>query len=221
IQPSHPELLEALTDDFIKHGYDVRYILGLIADSSAYQLSSRFTGEWSVAYEPYFARKYVRRLWAEEVQDAITRATGVAGSYTPQAYTSPVQWAMQFPDTVEPGRSNAAVAAFLDYFLRGNRDQNQRSGEASILQALNIMNNTFVTSRIKSTDSRTTVARLVADKTLSDSALVEELFLSTLNRFPTAAEKSVALDGLNSGRAAGAEHSPWVLMNKIDFLYNY
>jgi hypothetical protein len=221
IQPSHPELLEALTDDFIKHGFDVRYILNLIADSSAYQLSSRFDGEWKIEYEPYFARKFVRRLWSEELHDAITKAAGIPGSYTPQAYTSPVQWAMQLPDTVEPRRNNAAVTAFLDYFLRGNRDQNQRSGDASILQALNIMNNTFVTSRIKSSDSRTTVAKLLADKTLSDSALIEELFLSTLGRYPTAEEKSLSLDTLKSSRSAGAENVQWVLLNKIDFLYNY
>jgi hypothetical protein len=221
IQPSHPELLEALADDFISHGYDVRHILGVIANSSAYQLSSTFDGDWRVEYEPYFARKYVRRLWAEEVHDAIVKATGVAGSYTPEGYTGAIQWAMQLPDTFEP-RGSRAVAGFLDVFLRGNRDTNPRSGDASILQALYIMNNTFVTSRIKSTDARTTVARLLADKTLSDSALVDELFLTALSRFPTASEKTTALDGLKSaGRTAGTENLQWVLINKIDFLYNY
>ena len=83
------------------------------------------------------------------------------------------------------------------------------------------MNNTFVTSRIKSSDSRTTVAKLLADKTLSDSALIEDLFLSTLGRYPTAEEKSLSLDALKSSRSAGAENVQWVLLNKIDFLYNY
>ena len=30
--------------------------------SSAYQLSSRFEGEWNETYAPYYARKYVRML---------------------------------------------------------------------------------------------------------------------------------------------------------------
>src|SRR5213593_3783744 len=58
LQPSHPQLLESLADDFIRSGYSIRFILGLIADSNAYQISSRFPGEWRVEYSPYFARKF-------------------------------------------------------------------------------------------------------------------------------------------------------------------
>ncbi len=38
-----------------------------IANSQTYQLSSRYNGTWNAAWQPYFARKFVRRLWAEEV----------------------------------------------------------------------------------------------------------------------------------------------------------
>jgi len=46
IQPTHPELLEALAKDFQAHHYDLRYLITLITRSATYQLSSRFTGEW-------------------------------------------------------------------------------------------------------------------------------------------------------------------------------
>src|SRR5206468_3875111 len=42
IQPSHPELLEALAQDFIKNNYDLRLLMRTICRSQAYQLSSRF-----------------------------------------------------------------------------------------------------------------------------------------------------------------------------------
>ena len=47
IQPSHPELLEELAKDFQKHGFDLRYLMKVITQSSAYQLSSRVESDWN------------------------------------------------------------------------------------------------------------------------------------------------------------------------------
>ena len=52
-----------------------------IARSSAYQLSSRYDGEWKESYTPYFARHFVRQLTAEQLHDAISQATNVFGEY--------------------------------------------------------------------------------------------------------------------------------------------
>src|SRR5205823_11353982 len=38
--PSHPDLLEALAADFVSHRLDLRYLIRLIMDSRAYQLSA-------------------------------------------------------------------------------------------------------------------------------------------------------------------------------------
>src|SRR5262249_47273039 len=67
MQPANPDLLQALTEEFAYNGFDIRYIIGLIVKSSAYQLSSQYPGDWQIAYVPYYARKYVRRLDAEEI----------------------------------------------------------------------------------------------------------------------------------------------------------
>ncbi len=218
LQPSHPELLEALADDFIRSGYNIRYILGLIADSNAYQLSSRFPGEWRMEYTAYFARKFARRLWAEEVHDAITTATGVMDSLNVAGFPAPVQWAMQLP---EPGNNRGAALGILDVFLRGDRDQNPRSDDATILQALNMMNNTFVLSRMRNSNTNSTVYKLLSNKEFADNRVIEELFLGTLGRFPTSKEIAIATASLKANRITGAENLHWALVNKIDFLYNY
>ena len=49
---------------------------------------------------------------------------------------------MQFPDVVNTERRRPTP--FLDSFLRGNRDDQPRKSDGSILQALNLMNNNFV-----------------------------------------------------------------------------
>ena len=72
IQPSHPELLDALARDFQDHNFGLRYLMRTICRSKAYQLSSRFSGEYKPEYDRYYARKLVRRLSAEEIYDAIS-----------------------------------------------------------------------------------------------------------------------------------------------------
>ena len=106
-QATHPELLEKLAAELTKQDFRLRPFLRTLVQSSAYQLSSLVTGEWSEPGVPLFARHYPRRLLGEEVHDAITKATGALPSYTAQGLDS-VQWAMQLPDTSEP-RNNAPV----------------------------------------------------------------------------------------------------------------
>jgi hypothetical protein len=60
LQPSHPELLDALAADFRKSGYSLHSLFRTICNSSAYQLSARFPGQWSERYTRYYARKYAR-----------------------------------------------------------------------------------------------------------------------------------------------------------------
>jgi hypothetical protein len=137
LQATHPVLLEELANNLANSNWDLRGFLRQIAQSSAYQLSSRYDGNWNIQSVPLFARHYPRRLDAEEIHDAISSATGVFNKYTVQGFADPFQWAMQLPDTSEP-RSNGAVANFLNSFLRGNRDTTQRSQASSILQQLNL-----------------------------------------------------------------------------------
>src|SRR5262245_30091600 len=124
LQPTNPELLQAMAEWFQQSGYNIRLLMMMITKSNAYQLSSYYPGEWKLDYVPYYARKFVRRLDAEEIHDAIVQSTWILPSYTMDyggsLYPLPaVSWAMKFRDTAEP-RSNNAVAQFLNAFGRGN-----------------------------------------------------------------------------------------------------
>lgn len=248
-QPHNPELLEALALDFRSNGYNLRRMIGTIVKSSAYQLSSQYPGTWKLEYVPLYARKFVRRLKAEEIHDAIIQATGLPPVTT---YRAPgtstntsvlgypiineegqklreVLWAGQFPEPFEP-RQRADVRTFLDSFLRGNRDNIPRSEESSIMQALNMMNNTFVTTRVRSADQvtfngrtyRSTVYQLLNTTGLTNDQLVTELTLRTLSRMPTAQERTKLTPYFTRlSRQAATESLQWALLNKVDFLFNY
>src|SRR5262249_5227545 len=71
LQPSNARLLNAMAQEFVDDGFNLKTLMRKIASSEAYQLSARYDGEWKADYEKYFARKLVRRLWAEEVHDAV------------------------------------------------------------------------------------------------------------------------------------------------------
>jgi len=219
LQPSNPGLLNALTQQFIANKFDLRWLMRTIVNSQAYQLSSRYSGTYNQAWDSLFARHLVRRLWSEEVHDAIAQSSNILPSYT-LATGDKVTYAMQFPEPLNTPSAGNAVTPFLDAFLRGNRDDEIRSGDGSISQALDLMNDNFVISRIKSTGLSTSL--LPQNLNLPNDQLVSKLYMAVLSRPPNATELSAGVNMLSSGtRAQSAENLLWALYNKVDFVFNY
>jgi hypothetical protein len=219
LQPSHPRLLNALAQEFIDSGYDLQALMRSIVNSRAYQLSARYPGQWNPAWERLYARKLVRRLTAEEIHDAIVQASGVFPSYR-VAEGWFVRWAMQLP---EPrGLPGGAASAFLDSFLRGNREDDERRSEGSPLQALSLMNDPFVVSRTKAQGTGASASLLARYINGPDDELIVGLYLTVLSRYPTEEENRIARSMLRSGnRTQQAENLLWALFNKVDFIFNY
>ena len=220
LQPANAELLDALTVDFIQSNYNLRSLIGKITKSSAYQLSAQYPGTWSLAMVPYYARKYVRRLDSEELHDAIIKATGIGVSYQMRdslgVNTYVVNWAMQLRD------STGGTNDFLNSFLRGDRDAILRSQDATLLQSLNLMNNSFVMGRVHQSNTNSTVSKLMANTTLTSQDIINQLYLTTLSRNPTTTEMNTLLSSFTTlTRREATESLQWVLLNKVDFIYNY
>ena len=91
-QPTNNGLLNALAADFAAHRFSLKHLMRTIARSSAYQLSSRFDGEWKESYTPYFARHYVRQLTAEQLHDAICQAASSTSVLAAARSTCRVRW---------------------------------------------------------------------------------------------------------------------------------
>ncbi len=220
LQPTNPELLNQMAVWFRDNGYDIRALISLIAKSNAYALSSTYPGAWKVDYVPYYARKYVRRLDAEEVNDAVQKATGIGTAFTFD-YLPAVTWAMQLPEPREPLRGNAATGQFLNSFGRGDRDTSFRRNDGSLLQSLNMMNSAVVMSRIHQNNTGSTVSAILS-ATSDPSALISALFQYTLSRNPTPDEMTLLLNTYRGQTVRAATESlQWVLLNKLDFLFNY
>jgi hypothetical protein len=217
LQPSNPYLLDSLASHFISNNYDLKALMRDIANSRAYQLSSRYNGSWNPEWEKLYARKLVRRLRAEELHDALVTSSLVPGGYTITGFRQPrIDFAMQLPDVV--GMPGGAGGQFLDSFLRGNRQDDDRRSDVTIQQALSLMNGPFIEPRTRN-QMGTFLYRVFP---LPNDQLVNELYLNVLSRYPTPAERQAAVRELAAGnRAAKAPDLLWSLYNKVDFLFNY
>jgi len=231
IQPSNPELLQALAEDFRDNKFSVHRVIKTIMKSNAYQLSTAFPGEWKDAYVPYHARRFARVLTGPEAVDILAQATdvpyslqllGEKRSYVKEL-TNPL--AMKNGAGGRGGGSgssaeNPQVFAFMQAYYQAERamppvDKNI----ASPVQAMMMMTSQVVTKRI-SAEGNTRVATLIK-AAKSDEEIIEELFLASLSRRPTAEEVDVAKRVFAKDRKVGAENVQWALLNSTEFLVNH
>ena len=101
--PSHPELLDFLSEDFRQHGYDLRRLIRSLVLSDTYQRSSQ-AGPGSVT-EALFAHGLVKPLTAEVYLDAVRVALGPqveAGQEDPWRKLAG-SWRKLFPEVVATG----------------------------------------------------------------------------------------------------------------------
>jgi hypothetical protein len=221
-QPTNNDLLNALAADFTAHRFSLKHLMRTIARSSAYQLSSRFDGEWKESYTPYFARHYVRRLTAEQLHDAICQATRVFGDYKRRdwTYETPIAPVRFWTEAASPEDiNNGEARSFLRTFGQANREQFDRQPGGSILQAMTLMNSPFVTRRAVAANG--SLVELLVKSSKSSAEIVDELYLSTLSRYPLPQEKQLAVSWIEKDRKQGAEDLSWSLLNKLDFVFNY
>jgi Protein of unknown function (DUF1553) len=238
LQPSNARLLNALAQHFINSGFNLKALMREIVNSDTYQLSSRYPGQWNAAWEPYFARKFVRRLWGEEIVDGVVQSSGslpcttqASGLCTVPGYTvtgwtelnmGRPSYAMQFPDVIG---TEGTTNAFLDSFLRGNRDDQPRRSDGSILQALSLMNASLVEGKLALTGATASPLLVDSAKLTSNTDVVNKLFLTILSRYPSATEMSTATASLptatGTARNSAIQDLAWSLYNKVDFVFNY
>ena len=221
VQPSHPELLEALARDFQEHGFDLRYLMRLITRSSAYQLSSKTGGNWKPDYDHYFARKLVRRLSAEEAYDAISKATNVFPEISIAGTDKKVGYLLETYGPVFD-KVDSVTKQFLDSFGRGNRKTTASDTEPSVVQASLLLNSEVTKKKVLASTEGSRVGTLLSKTPpATNKELVEELFLSTLSRFPTEEELKASVGFLERYRDKGVEDLQWALLNKMEFLVNH
>ncbi|MBM3458319.1 MAG: DUF1553 domain-containing protein, partial [Armatimonadetes bacterium] len=207
---ANPALLQALAQDFVQHGYDLRHTVRLLMNSRTYQLSAE-PNATNRADERFFSRAIPQRLPAESLLDAITQVTGVSDRAGRQ------------PSTVRAAllpSINKFRHPFLKLFGQPARESVcacERNDEATLGQAFALISGDLIAGRLTRPENRIGEA---IHSGRSDGEIVTEFYLATLSREPTSTERRKALEYVSrkGERRAGLEDVVWALLNSKEFL---
>jgi hypothetical protein len=209
---SNDELLDGLTADFVKHGYDLKKLIRSILHSRTYQLSAT-TNPLNADDSLYFSHAQTKLLPAEVLLDAISALTGTTTSFDglPRGAR-----ATQIPD-------GKMENPFLKTFGRPARElacECERESESNLSQALQLIGGATVNGKLRDDNGR--MAQL-AKSGKTPEQIVRELYAIALSRDPTAAEQAAAAKHLSSSkdRRQAIEDLGWVLINSKEFLFRH
>lgn len=219
---SHPELLDALTDELIASGYSLKHVVRTIVLSRTYQLASEFDGGQVGEDEQYderlFAKAIVRRLTAEQLLDAQSHVLGLPARF--EGYPLGTR-AVEIAGVERVRRKFSDGDLFLRQFGKPERllsCECERSDDATLGQALSLVGGESLNARISQSDNR-------LGKMLKNSndyrSIIESLFWTALSRGPTEQEISASLDLIaQTGDARGTlEDLTWALLNAKELIF--
>jgi hypothetical protein len=195
-EPSHPALLKALTDGFVEHKFDLKWLIREIVNSDAYQLSG--TGSSKEALPKWFERARVRPLTAEELVSSLRTVTG------------------NEPNPKEPG-------ANWEYFLRAFGEPTNGLGEfqGSLSEHLFLNNSDVIRAFVRRKKGNLTDQ--ILSSTDPWEKRVERMYLSILNRPPKPKELETFVSYIRREPKpdAAVEDAIWVLFNSSEFRFNH
>jgi hypothetical protein len=203
-EPSHPEMLDWLAIEFIESGHDLKHVLRLILNSRTYLLTSQPQPQRTSGEVELFHGARLRRMTAEQLYDSIIVSCGMLDRGTSPAV-----------EQSYPASGNSFLATF------GSHDRKtvyERETTATIPQALELLNGDFVNNAV-TLHANNPVQRWI-DQKLGNGEIALRLYLNTLSRKPTAAERRRVLGYV--GRAMPERYWPdvhWALINTREFMY--
>jgi len=208
--PTNPAMLTALSDDFVKSGYNLKQLIRKIQISRLYQLDSQPTSQ-NEADRRFYSHFEVKRLTAEPLLDAIDYAAGTQTKFKDLPLGTR---AIEIPDAEYPDY-------FLNTFAKPRRTsvcECERSPDANLAQALHTLNGDILSTKISAKGSR--VDKLLSEKK-SHAEIVTDLYFATLCRTPSPQELSAAERLLSDYPSPKEcyEDLLWALINSKGFLF--
>jgi hypothetical protein len=195
--PSHPELIELLSRQFVESEFDLKFLCRAIMSSRTYQQTSRPATDADLE-AALFARMPIKVLSAEQLYDSLVTILG--------------------PPAKAPGiEARLGVRYEFCQFFAAEGDADPTSYEHGIPHLLRLMNS----PQFAGTSIGELASRVARDRSADEA--VEELFLAILSRRPTPAEQQLAAEQLK--RAAAPQDAcrelAWALLMSSEFALNH
>ena len=212
---THPELLTELADDFVAHGYDLRWTLKRIALSEAYARSAN-TVPQNATDDRFYSHTLQKPLEPEVLADAISDVLDVPDVYGNEPEGTRAV-SLFDPDT----ESDA-----LDILGRCGREtscETSVGATGGLQRKLHLFNGDLLNARIGVPDSR-------LDKLMSEGkspmAILDEFYLAALSRHPTETEQQfweqyIDVSASANSQRAVLEDMVWSLLTCNEFVTNH
>jgi hypothetical protein len=169
--PSHPKLLESLAANFAADKTDIKNFFRAVVLSDTYQRSSKPTDGKGDDDPRLFARMATKIMTPEQLFDStmsLAVAEGTAGK-------------LKKMDGVAKGGNTNPRERFVNFFLAGQEMASTTEYDVGIPQALKLMNSRQI-------GNPAAAKQIVGTRT--GATAVEQLYLATLSRWPTADEST-------------------------------
>ncbi len=222
LKPTHPELLDWLTTNFVEEGWSIKKLHKLILTSATWKQSSHHPRARSYQEkdpgEELLWRFRIRRLDAEQIRDAMLLASGelelkTSGPSVEAKTPRRAIYVKSFRNNLDP---------FLGAFdvANGLKSVSERTNTTTPTQSLLMINGSYPLERAKKFADH-----LKKQNPSTPADLLEHAFQITWNRKPTPEELEMALDflgdpektpAINQNKLADFCH---VLFNSNEFLY--
>jgi hypothetical protein len=227
---SNESLLKAAADNLVRQKFDLKTLMRSILQSNAYQRSSRAL-PGNRGEHRFYSRYYPRRMMAEVLHDAIVQVTQVptnfenilvpGGARQKTSFYPLGTRAIQLYDS-------SVESYFLQSFGRNPRRivcECDRSSEPSIVQVLHLTNGVTLNEKLSAKGNRVEKLLSLHKQGMSEAAIVDEIYLACLSRYPTDAERRrlIALlppPGAPDERPV-VEDMLWGILSSREFLFNH
>ena len=217
--PSNPELLDAITREFVAGGYRVRELMRLILNSQTYQLSSE-SNDTNRDDTTSFSHAIPHRLTAEQTIDAISQVLDVAAKFG--GYPEGTR-AVQLAGVRNGGHRYSRPEVgdkFLALFGKPSRlltCECERAGEMTLAQTMEMVSGELITELLNERDNRVD-ASVQSNETAAE--FINNLWWTALSRSPTKEESAAMLDHVTKNRdpKSALQDIAWSVLNANEFL---
>ena len=204
---SHP-MMDTMARDFVAHGFNIRRLIRVIAESEAFRVDSRSEFEITPEHELNFAVFPLVRLRPEQVAGSIIQAARIKTTDRDSSFVLQLQTMTGTNDFV------------TQYGDIGEDEFN--SDSITITQRLLMMNGNLLGGLVEANPILNTSAHV--GMFARDSAhTVETLYLAAFNRYPTPAEKKHFVSRIDCSEDSGEaiEDLVWILLNSSELAWNH
>jgi len=203
---TNPELLDAITDEFIRSNFDIKQLFRLITNTGAYQLSST-PNNTNKDDHKYFSRAVLRPMDPVQLSNSLLFSSGyfnLGGN--------------KKKDMKELEKIRFRILQLFVFTFEDDEMNEAEDFSGTITQALLLMNSDLAE---KVTEKRpgNYISQVLA-KTDDSEERIEMIYLNTIGRYPTEKELSSFLEekGITE---SGLEDIQWALFNSSEFIFNH